>query len=43
MEFYDNDDLELYQNINTGDSISLMFYYLIFLFFMKWYFNLELN
>jgi hypothetical protein len=39
MEFYE-DDIELYKYVNFEDSMQVMFYYLIFLFLLKYCFRL---
>jgi hypothetical protein len=39
MELYE-DDYELFEIINFGASVQVVFYYLMFLFFVKWYFKL---
>ena len=39
MEFYE-DDLQVYKHVYFDDSIQVLFYYLIILFFIKWYFRL---
>jgi hypothetical protein len=38
MEFYE-DDLELYKHVNFEDSMQVLFFYLIFLFIIKYYFR----
>jgi len=39
MDFYE-DDMDLFKHVNMDDSIQILFYYLIFLFFAKWFFRL---
>ncbi len=39
MDLYE-DDMDLFKRVNMDDSIQILFYYLMFLFFVKWYFRL---
>ena len=39
MDFYEN-DIELYKHVNFEDSMQVLFYYLVFLFFVKLYFRI---
>jgi len=39
MDLYD-DDMDLFKRVNMDDSIQILFYYLVSLFFVKWYFRL---